>query len=228
MAEGTFVVTGAAGNLGRAVAARLAGANLVLVGHDAEKLDAAFPGLSGDQMKLAVDLTDQAATAQALHAAEAHFGGIDGLAAIAGGFHMGEMVHEAGDDVWAKMHAMNVATMLNAVRAVVPGMIARGSGRIVTVGANGALKGAAKMAAYIAAKSTVMRLSEAMAAELGAKGIGVNCILPGTIDTPQNREAMPKVDPGKWTPPEEIAESITFLLSPQSAAINGALVPVTA
>jgi NAD(P)-dependent dehydrogenase (short-subunit alcohol dehydrogenase family) len=226
----TVAITGAAGNLGRAVAARLGedGANLVLIGHHQSKLDEAFPELSGTVMKIAVDLLDQKATVEALDAAEQHFGGINGLCATAGGFHMGENVYETPSETWQKIQDLNVTTLLNALHAIVPGMVARGHGRIVTVGANAALKGAAKMGAYCAAKSSVMRLTEAMAGELGPKGITANCVLPSIIDTPQNREAMPKADPSKWTRPEDIAATIAFLLSDDSRAINGALVPVTA
>lgn len=224
----TIAITGASGNLGRALADRLAagGANLVLIARRQERLDEAFPQLSGSRMKIAVDLTDQQATATALHAAEQHFGAIDGLCATAGGFHMGEAVHETPAATWQAMHEINVITLLNTLRAVVPGMARRGKGRIVTVGASAALKGAARMAAYCAAKSTVMRITEAMAAELGPKGVAANCVLPTIIDTPENRTAMPQADPAGWTSPDDIAATIAFLLSANSRAINGALVPV--
>ena len=82
------------------------------------------------------------------------------------------------------------------------------------------------MAAYSAAKSAVIRLTESMAAELGIDNINVNCILPGTIDTPQNREAMPKADFNRWVTPEALAEVILFLASESAAPINGAAIPV--
>jgi NAD(P)-dependent dehydrogenase (short-subunit alcohol dehydrogenase family) len=83
------------------------------------------------------------------------------------------------------------------------------------------------MAAYAAAKSAVLRLTEALAAELKDAGVRANCILPGTIDTPQNRAAMPRADTAKWVTPGEIAEVVGFLLSDASAAVTGTAVPVT-
>jgi NAD(P)-dependent dehydrogenase (short-subunit alcohol dehydrogenase family) len=224
----TVVVTGAYGNLGQAVAARLAsqGARLVLVGRSANSLDAAFPGEDAGRLNVAVDLVDQAATDAALNAAAERLGAIDGLCAIAGGFAVGKLVHEMPAAHWQAMFDLNVATLLNAVHAVVPGMMARGYGRIVTVGAGGALKAGARMAAYAAAKSSVMRITEAMAAELRPSGISANCVLPSVIDTPENRAAMPKADPSKWVAPEDIAATIAFLVSPEARAVNGAMVAV--
>lgn len=224
----TIAITGTYGNLGRAVAARLSdeGARLVLVGRRSDALDEAFPGDSGDRMKLAVDLTDEAATVAAFRTASERFGAIDGLCAIAGGFKMGKPVHEMPQEHWREIFDLNVTTLLNCVRAVVPGMVERGYGRIVTVGASAGLKGGARMAAYAAAKSSVMRLTESMAAELGRSGVAANCILPSVIDTPDNRAAMPKADPSKWTSPEDIAATIAFLVSPGAKAVNGAMVAV--
>src|SRR3546814_6016371 len=108
---------------------------------------------------------------------------------IAGGFAMGDRVHEASDETWQLMFDLNVRTMLNMSRAVVPAMLKAGSGRIINVGANGALRGGALMGAYAATKASVIRLTESMSAELATQGIGVNCVLPQIIDTPKNRAA---------------------------------------
>lgn len=225
----TVAITGAYGNLGRAVAAKLAaqGADLLVLGRRADALQDAFPGDEAKRMKIAVDLLDEAATAAAFRAAADRFGAVDGLCAIAGGFDMGTPVHETPAEAWERMLDLNVRTLLSCVRAVVPGMVERGRGRIVTIGALGAVKGSAKMGAYAAAKSSVMRITEAMAAELGPSGITVNCVMPAIIDTPQNRAAMPKADASKWVATEDIAATIAFLLSPAASAINGALIPVT-
>src|SRR5262249_44246760 len=105
-------------------------------------------------------------------------------------------------------------------------MIARKSGKVVTVGSMTAMKGAANMGAYVASKSTLMRLTESMAAELRPHGINVNCALPSTIDTPENRAAMPKADPAKWVDAADLAAVIAFLCSDGARAMHGALVPV--
>jgi NAD(P)-dependent dehydrogenase (short-subunit alcohol dehydrogenase family) len=105
-------------------------------------------------------------------------------------------------------------------------LVARKSGRIVNVGAFAALSGKAQMGAYLASKSAVIRLTESMAAELRDAGINVNCVLPSIIDTPENRQAMPKANPAKWVAPEALADVILFLASPAARAIHGAALPV--
>ena len=106
-------------------------------------------------------------------------------------------------------------------------MIEAGGGRIVTVGAQAANKGMARMGAYCAAKSSVMRLTEAMSAELREQHINVNSVLPSIIDTPENRAAMPEADPTRWVSPQALAEVIVFLASDAARAIHGAALPVT-
>jgi len=106
-------------------------------------------------------------------------------------------------------------------------MLDSGGGRIVNVGAYSARTGVANMGAYTAAKTVVLRLTEAMAAELRAHNINVNCVLPGTLDTPENRAAMPGADPAQFVALADLAEAIVFLASPAAHAINGAALPVT-
>jgi NAD(P)-dependent dehydrogenase (short-subunit alcohol dehydrogenase family) len=106
-------------------------------------------------------------------------------------------------------------------------MLKAGGGKIVNIGAFAAQRGIAQMAAYTAAKSAVIRLTEAMAGELREKNINVNCVLPSIIDTPENRNAMPDADPAKWVSPKDLANVIAFLASDEARAIHGAAVPVT-
>lgn len=224
----TVVITGAAGNLGRAVAAAFAarGASLVLLDRSDELLRKAYAGDDARRMLAAVDLLDAAQVEAAVARAAQRFGRIDVLANLAGGFRMGEAVHETTDATWNFLLDINVRTMLNAVRAIVPRMLAAGGGRIVNVGAASALKGAALMGAYVAAKSAVIRLTETMALELREKNVNVNCVLPTIIDTPENRAAMPDADPKRWVAPEALADVIAFLASDAARAVHGAAVPV--
>lgn len=225
----TVVITGAAGNLGRAVAQAFAdrGANLALVDVRREPLISAYAEETATRMFAPTDLLDQQAVNAMAAAVTGRFGGIDVLCNIAGGFRMGEAVHETGDDTWNFLFDLNARTMLHAVRAVVPGMVRAGRGRIVSVGAFAAQKGAAQMGAYVASKSAVIRLTETMAAELRDKGINVNCVLPTIIDTPQNRQAMPDADPSRWVSPQDLAATIVFLASDGARAIHGAAIPLT-
>jgi NAD(P)-dependent dehydrogenase (short-subunit alcohol dehydrogenase family) len=155
------------------------------------------------------------------------FGRIDVLCNLAGGFRMGAPVHETSDKDWDFLFNLNARTVLNMAKAVVPGMIKSGGGKIVNVGAYAAQKGAARMGAYIASKSAVIRLTETMAAELREQNINVNCVLPTIIDTPENRAAMPDADPRKWVAPQDLAAVVLFLASDAARAIHGAAIPVT-
>ncbi|MEQ9815652.1 MAG: SDR family NAD(P)-dependent oxidoreductase [Azospirillaceae bacterium] len=224
----SVTVTGAAGALGRATVAAYLAAGARRVAALDRDTDALAHAFGGDDRVAAVacDLTDDAAAREGFARAAALAGPPDAVAAIAGGFAMGPAVHETEEDLWERMQALNVTTLRHTLTAVVPGMVERGRGAIVTVGAAGAVKGQAGMGAYIAAKSTVMRLTEAASAELRSKGVNVNAVLPSIIDTPANRQAMPNADPAKWVTPQDLAAVILFLTSPAARAIHGALVPV--
>jgi NAD(P)-dependent dehydrogenase (short-subunit alcohol dehydrogenase family) len=226
----TVMVTGAAGNLGRAVATAFAdlGANLVLVDQHRERLEQAFGAETGGRLLLAANLLDESSVAAAVRRAIERFGRIDVLCNLAGGFRMGEPVHETSDADWNFLVDLNARTVLNTARAVVPRMLESGGGKIVNVGAYAAQKGAAGMGAYAASKSAVIRLTESMAAELREKNINVNCVLPTIIDTPENRAAMPGADPRRWIAPQDLASIILFLASDGARAMHGAAIPVTA
>ena len=225
------MVTGAAGNLGGAVARAFldAGARLVLVDRAADRLPRLYPHLAGSPdhfLATSVDLTDADSVRAAVDEAHRRMGQIDVLVNAAGGYRAGTAVHETPLENWDFMLDLNARTVFVTSSAVIPGMLERGSGKIVNVAARAALQGGRKAAAYSAAKSAVVRLTESMSAELKRSGINVNCILPGTIDTPQNREAMPKADTSRWVAPEALADVILFLASDAGRAIHGAAVPV--
>ena len=224
----TVMVTGAAGNLGRAVADAFAqrGANLVLVDLKQDALEKVFGTGNSRHLLAPTNLLEQAQVDATVQKAVGQFQRIDVLANLAGGFRMGEPVHATQDATWNFLLDLNARTLLHAVRAVVPRMLAQGGGKIVNVGAFAAQKGAAQMGAYVAAKSAVIRLTEALAAELREKNINVNCVLPTIIDTPENRAAMPKADPGRWVAPADLANVIAFLASDAARAIHGAALPV--
>ena len=225
------IITGAAGNLGRAVAQafRTAGAKLVLVDRAADRLPRLFPNLvdSPDHiMATSVDMTDAHAVEATVEEAIKRFGQVDVLVNTVGGYRAGSPVHETSFETWDFMLDLNARTVFTASRATIPHMLRQGSGCVVSVAARAALKGGAKMSAYSASKSAVVRLTESMAAELKKDGINVNCVLPGTIDTPQNRQAMPTANFSRWVKPEAIADVILFLASDAARAVQGAAIPV--
>jgi len=223
------LVTGAAGNLGRAVAKTFAerGARLVLLDMRRENLEHAFAAETDRRLFAPTNLLEPAQVEAAVKQAAARFGRIDALANLAGGFRMGTPVHATSDTDWNFMFDLNARTLLNIARAVVPRMLDGGGGKIVNVGAFAAQKGAAQMGAYVAAKSAVIRLTESMAAELREKNINVNCVLPTITNTPENRASMPNADPARWVAPQDLANVIAFLCSDAARAIHGAALPVT-
>jgi NAD(P)-dependent dehydrogenase (short-subunit alcohol dehydrogenase family) len=217
-----LVITGALGALGNAVAemALARGARVAGIDHAQAQLPA-----TEDRIELGgVDLSDAAQAKTAIDAVAAHFGRIDALINIAGAFAFGT-VTEGDGAVWERMHALNLLTALNASRAAIPHLARSHAGRIVNIGAMGALQAGAGMGPYAASKSAVHRLTEALAAEWKGK-ITVNAVLPSTIDTPANRAAMPKADFDKWVTPQELGEVLLFLAGEAASGVTGALIPV--
>ncbi len=222
------VVTGGAGALGRALVEYYVerGARVAILDYSEEILDEAFVDRTNTNLYLSCDLTDRTSCQSAAQDVLGGFGGVDVLCNIAGGFLMGERVHETDDQTWDFLFDLNTRSILNMVSAVVPTMLGAGGGKIVNIAARAALAGAAGMGAYTASKAAVMRLTESMALELREQNINVNCILPGVIDTPRNRLDMPDADHGKWVPTEDIARVIGFLTSDDAVAVHGAGIPV--
>jgi NAD(P)-dependent dehydrogenase (short-subunit alcohol dehydrogenase family) len=219
-----LVVTGADGALGRAAAATLSGygAKLALLSHAGtsagkQPTDARVYG--------GIDLTVETAARSAMQRVAQDAGGIDGLINIAGGFRF-EKLEGGTIDSWDAMYKLNLRTAVISCQAAVPYLLRSGRGRIVNVGAMGALKAASGMGPYAASKAGVAQLTEALADELKGRGITVNAILPSTLDTPQNRKEMPQADFKRWVTLDEAAEVIAFLVSDQASAVTGALIPV--
>ncbi|WP_454712823.1 SDR family NAD(P)-dependent oxidoreductase [Cupriavidus nantongensis] len=218
------LVTGASGNLGRAVAHAFAqaGARVVLLDRHAAPL----PESGSGHLALQADLLDADSLGRAIDRAVQACGRIDVVCNLAGGFAMGTGIHETSAADWNRLFDMNVGTVLNMARAVVPHMLAAGGGAIVNVGANSAARGLAQMGAYCASKDALARVTESMSAELRDQGIRVNAVLPSILDTPENRQAMPDADSSRWVALDALADVILFLASDAARAVQGALVPV--
>lgn len=218
------LITGASGNLGQAVAGafRGAGARLALADRAPEAADDAHPRA----MAVAVDLLEAASVQAMVTTVLDRFGRIDILCNIAGGYRAGQPVHETEDATWDLMLNLNARAIVYTARAVVPHMVAQGHGKIVNVGSAGAEQGTRNHGAYAASKSAVLRLTESMSAELRRRGVNVNAVMPGTMDTPQNRSAMPNAKHERWVAPADVASVILFLASNAASAVHGASVPV--
>jgi NAD(P)-dependent dehydrogenase (short-subunit alcohol dehydrogenase family) len=218
-----IVVTGAFGALGKVVAetAQSRGARIAGIDHAPSQVPATPESIDIG----GVDLSDAAQAKTAIETAAKHFGRLDSLINIAGGFAF-ETVGEGDITTWQRMYALNVLTALNTARAALPHLAASKAGRIVNVGAMGALQAGSGMGPYAASKAGVHRLTEALANEWKGK-VTVNAVLPSTIDTKANRADMPKADFSKWVTPQELAEVILFLASDAASGVTGALIPVS-
>ncbi len=215
------VITGAVGTLGKAVAeaAAFLGATVVAV----DRVEGAK--LAGVQVAPALDLGNAQAVREAFASLATKYGRIDALVNVAGGFAW-ETLADGSIETWDRLYQMNVKTAVNACQAALP-YFPESGGRIVNIGAAGAVKAGAGMGAYAASKSGIARLTEALAEELKARDTTVNAVLPSIIDTPVNRADMPDADYSKWVTPQALADVIVFLLSNRARAITGALIPVT-
>jgi NAD(P)-dependent dehydrogenase (short-subunit alcohol dehydrogenase family) len=225
------MVTGASGNLGSAVARNFHtnSARLALVDRHKDVLQKVFPDLMDSAdclMSGCADLTDPAQVSEVVTKAIDYFGRIDVLINTVGGYRAGDPLHETSLDTWDAMFNLNARTAFITSQCVIPHMIHQQTGKIIHLAARPGLEGRANMSAYSASKAAVIRLTESASAELKGEGINVNCILPGTIDTPQNRVTMPDADFGRWVTLDSLAGVITFLSSDTARDIHGAAIPV--
>ncbi|MET0987780.1 MAG: SDR family NAD(P)-dependent oxidoreductase, partial [Steroidobacteraceae bacterium] len=203
-----IVITGAFGALGSSVAAAVqtAGASVACI----DSASAPATALPRSIVLGGVDLSSAAAANTALQEAAEKLGGLDGLVNIAGTFRW-ETLEGGSTETWDMLYNVNVRTAVNATRAALSKL--NKGGRILNIGAAGAIKAGAGMGAYAASKSGVAKLTEALADELKDRDITVNAVLPSIIDTPVNRADMPDAQFDRWVKAEQVADLIVFLLS---------------
>jgi len=225
------VVTGAAGNLGKAVVKAFlnSGATVFGIDHREGRMEEFAQTAKYDNKfhpMEKVDITNMESVLTLAKEINKSFGEIDVLVNTVGAFTMDAGVHDLDRKTFQRMMGLNVYSFLNVTKAFVPQMIKKGYGKVISISARAALKGSTKMGAYAASKAALLRLTESLAAELKSENVQVNSVLPGTIDTPENRQDMPDADYSKWVSPEKLADVILFLASPDSDAISGAAIPV--
>lgn len=225
----TIIVTGATGNLGSAITRLLSrhGAQMVLADMSAEKLAGLARELAGPVVEVAnADVRTAEGCAAIAEGALKRFGCIHGLANTVGGFKLAGITGGAADD-WAMLLDLNALSALRLSEAILPAMSAQGYGRIVNIAAGAGQKSFAGASVYAASKAALLRITEAISEEHKAEGVTANCVMPGTMKTPQNAAAMPDADQSTWVDTKSVAALVAFLLSRDATAVTGTAIPVT-
>jgi NAD(P)-dependent dehydrogenase (short-subunit alcohol dehydrogenase family) len=218
------LITGANGGLGKHVTQAFLSAGATVVGASTKIRQSDFD----DTRFLAVpaDISTLTETQELIDKVTARFGKLDVVVHTVGGFAGGQSIAEIDDATFQHMFDVNLNSTFYLLRAVLPVMRKTGSGRIIAVGSRAALEPGARVGAYSASKAAMVSLIKTVALENKDVGISANVILPGTIDTPANRKAMPKGDFSKWVQPSNVAALIVWLAGEAGKDVNGAAIPV--
>ena len=224
MPEKTALVTGANGGLGTHVTKALLDAGFTVVGlaPKIQQSDFDHPKFTA----LSATLESLAAAKKAADSVIARFGKIDILAHTVGGFAGGQSVADTDDATFQRMLDMNLTSAFHILRAVIPHMRKAGRGRIIGISSRAAESPGANVGAYSASKAAFSSLMKTVALENKDAGITANVILPGTMDTPANRKAMPSADTSQWVQPASVASLIVWLSSDAGKDVTGAAIPV--
>ncbi len=224
MAGRIILITGAKGGLGNFVTRKFLDAGEMVIGAALSIRQSDFPNTNF--LDAALDLTVTDDVKSLADNIANRFGRIDVLVHVAGGFAGGTPIHETDPKTWSQMQSLNLNAAFNVFRAVIPHMRKEGRGRIIAVGSNAAVQPHKNLGAYVVSKSALVTLVQTVALENADRNITANLVLPGTMDTPANRNAMPDADPRKWVNPANVASVIYWLASPEAAETNGAAIPI--
>jgi NAD(P)-dependent dehydrogenase (short-subunit alcohol dehydrogenase family) len=224
MTERIAFITGASGGLGTHVTKALLDAGFAVVGlaPKIQQSDFNHPSFTA----LPASLDSLAAAKKAADTVIARFGKIDVLAHLVGGFAGGKTVADTDDATFQRMFDMNVNSAFYILRAVIPHMRKAGGGRIIAIGSRAAESPGATVGAYSASKAALVSLIRTVALENKDAGVTANVILPGTMDTPANRKAMPGADVSQWVQPASVASLIVWLAGDAGKDVTGAAIPV--
>jgi len=218
------LITGAKGGLGNFVTKAFLDAGATVAGSSRSIEDKDFP--HAKFVAFPAELSNLDSAQKLVDSVIARFGRIDALVHLVGAFEGGKPVAETDDGLWHRLQQTNFLSALSMFRAVIPHMRKAGSGRIIAIGSRAAVLPKPGIAAYSVSKAALLALVRAVALENKDAGITANIVMPGTMDTPANRAAMPKADASKWVPPAQVADLLVYLSSGRAASVNGAAVPV--
>jgi len=233
VAEKVVVITGAGGGWGRPVVEAFlqTGARVVVVEreqvtHTVEGWKPALGEMANRLSCVAADVLDEQSVQRMVQDVLAQQGRLDVLVNMVGGFAMGQLVHELDVETWEHMLRLNLRSAFLCSKYAARPMIQQRWGRIINISSRSGVQASPKAAAYAVAKAGVISLTEAQAEELKEFQITVNALVPSIVDTPANRQAMPKADYARWPKGEEIAAVLLFLASDAAKLISGAAIPV--
>lgn len=218
------LVTGANGGLGTSVTRAFLGAGATVVG-TSRKVQASEFG-SSDFVAIAAELSTWEEAKTLVDQVVGRFGKLDVLAHTVGGFAGGQAVADTDDSTFQKMMDVNLNSTFQILRATIPVLRKTGAGRIIAIGSRAAAEPGANVGAYSASKAAMVSLIRTVAAENKNAGMTANVILPGTMDTPANRAAMPKANFSKWVRTEAVAGLMVWLARDAGRDVNGAVIPV--
>ena len=223
MEKKVVLITGAKGGLGSFVTKAFLAVSATVVGTSRSINQSDF---KNDRFNaIPADIIQPAAADDLVRQVIQRFGRIDALVHVMGSF-AASPIHATDDETWNNMRDLNLTSAFNMFRAVLPHMREAGSGRIVAVSSIAALQPAAGIGPYVTFKVALNALVQTVAIENRDRNITANAVLPGTMDTPANRKAMPDADPKTWINPQDVADLILSLVSDSSEQITGALIPV--
>lgn len=226
--QGRVLITGAAGALGRSVVQRfLDGGDRILAVDANEAALAELTDLApSDRLSVRrVNLADSGEVERLFDDAEKASGVPTAVVHLVGGFRWARFA-DLTDKDWSYLVTLNLETTFRVFRECARRFERAGGGAVVAVSAPAALLGEAGVGGYAAAKAGVLRMVESLAREMAVFGGRANAVLPGTMDTPANRAAMPDTDPSQWASTDAVASVIHFLTTPAAASVNGAAVRV--
>lgn len=217
------LVTGANGGLGTAVTQAFLEGGAKVIGSARDIQQTVFA--SADFTAIPADISTGSGAKALIDQVAQKFGRLDVLAHTVGGFAAGQVI-ETSDATFQRMFELNVNATFYLLRAAIPEMRKSGQGRIIAIGSRAAEEPGAGVGAYSASKAAMVTLIRTVALENRDVGITANVILPGTIDTPGNRKAMPNADVSAWVQPGNIASLMVWLASDAAKDVNGAVIPV--
>jgi len=224
MDEKVVFITGASGGLGASVTQRFLASGATVIGASRRISADEFP--SPKFVAMPVDFTNDLAVRTAVGSIIERCGRLDTLIHVLGGFAGGKSVADTDDSTWNQMRDLNLSSAFYVLRSAIPHLRKSGNGRIVAIGSLTATGAHAGLGAYVAFKAALGLLVQTVALENKDAGLTANVILPGTMDTPANRKAMPNADFSKWLKTESVANLAFFLAQDAAAHITGTVIPI--